>query len=125
MKTIFKTIVCLLSLTVMLSACYYDEVAGFEGLPSNVSFKNDVSPIFTSNCTATGCHDAQGSHVPSLVIEKSYNALLTGQYVNITEPERSRIYMEIESGGMPPSGPLSVSQKKIILAWITEGAKNN
>lgn len=124
MKTIMKTIFSFLVFAITLSACYYDEVAGFEGLPTNVSFKNDVDPIFIKNCVTSGCHDAIPAHSPSLVTEKSYNALLQGQYININEPEKSNLYVELNSG-MPPAGPLSVNEMKIILAWITEGAKNN
>lgn len=124
MRTLLNTCICLLAVVMMLNACYYDEVAGFEGLPSNVSFKNDVSPILSTNCTASGCHDAQGSHAPILVPDKAYNALMQGSYINIEEPEKSKVYQEL-SAGMPPSGPLSVSEKKVILAWITEGAQEN
>lgn len=124
MKTIMKIIFCFLALFIIMSSCYYDEVAGFEGLPTNVSFKNDVDPILNKNCTTAGCHDAQGSHIPILVMGKAYNELVKGQFINIIEPEKSTIYAALNSG-MPPEGSLSVSEKKIILAWITEGAKNN
>lgn len=123
-----KILFCLLMVFIvagLLSGCYYDEVAVFEGLPTNVSLKNDVVPIFNTNCSMVDCHDAEGSHSPSLVQANAYNALISGNYVNTIEPEKSRIYLEINSGSMPPSGPLNVNQQKIILAWITEGAKNN
>jgi hypothetical protein len=109
----------------LLNGCYYDEVTLSEGLPKNVSLKNDVVPIFNSNCNTTGCHDAESSHSPSLVQANAYNALTTGKYVNTYEPEKSKLYLEISSGSMPPSGPLTLNQQKVILAWITEGAKNN
>lgn len=124
MKTILKTIFCFLALATTLSACYYDEIAGFEGLPANASFKNDVSPILVNNCTAAGCHDAQGSHKPILVAESAYNELIQGNYLNTIEPAKSHLYVELNSG-MPPAGPLSVNEMKIILGWITDGAKNN
>ncbi len=124
MKTIIKAIFCFIGLSLMVTGCYYDDIAGFEGLPTNVSFKNDVDPIFSKNCVTSGCHDAIPSHDPSLVSENSYNSLIEGQYVNTTEPEKSTLYVALNSG-MPPSGPLSVNDMKIILAWITEGAKNN
>ncbi len=124
MKRILIYAFSILAFTALLSGCYYDEVVVFVGLPQNVSLKNDVQPIFNTNCTAAGCHDAQGSHSPSLVAEKAFTSLTTGQYVNTVEPEKSLLYKEL-GAGMPPSGPLTANEKKIILAWITEGAKNN
>ena len=118
-------IAAVLALAGIVNACYYDEVIVFQGLPTNVSFKNDVAPILSSNCTITGCHDAVSAHSPSLVQENAYSALINGNYVNTIDPEKSKIYMEISAGGMPPSGPLSTNNQKIILGWIAEGAKNN
>ncbi len=124
MKTIIKTVFYFLAMATTLTACYYDEVAGFEGLPVGVSFKNDVNPILTQHCSLTGCHDATPAHAPSLVSENAYNSLIKGNYINIVEPEKSHLYVELNSG-MPPSGPISVNEMKIILAWITEGAQEN
>lgn len=108
-----------------LNGCYYDEVASIEGLPQNVSLKNDVQPIFTKYCATSGCHDAGPAHAPSLVAESTYNALTEGGFLNLTEPDRSHVFLEISSGSMPPSGNLGINDQKIILAWITEGAQDN
>lgn len=125
MKKLMIYSVGLLAFAVALSGCYYDTVNEFVGLPENVGFKNDVMPIFETNCSMTGCHDAAGAHNPRLVYDNAYNDLISGQYINKAEPEKSRVYQEIAGNTMPPSGPLSINEKKIILAWITEGAKNN
>ena len=109
-----------------LNACYYDEVATFVGLPTNVSLANDVQPIFNRDCALANCHDALPSHAPSLVPENAYDDLTTGNYVNTVDPESSILYLSVNGGGMPAGrAPLSENDKKIILAWITEGAKNN
>ena len=108
------------------ASCYYDEVASFEGLPTNVSLKNDVQPIFDRDCSMSGCHDAGPSHAPSLVIENAYQDLTSGGYVNTADPENSLLYLSVNGGGMPAGrAPLSENDLKIILAWITEGAKDN
>lgn len=125
MKRILACSILLLAFTGLLPGCYYDEVVVFEGLPQNVSLKNDVQPILTQNCTTTGCHDQTPAHNPSLIPGNTYNALINGQYINTTIPEQSKIYLEVSSGNMPPSGPLSSNEMKLILGWITEGAKNN
>jgi hypothetical protein len=108
-----------------LNGCYYDEVASIEGLPQNVSLKNDVQPILTKNCASSGCHDAAPAHAPSLVAENTYSALTEGGYLNLTEPGKSHLFLEISSASMPPSGELGINDQKIILAWITEGAQDN
>lgn len=125
MKKISISIICVAIIGLVLNGCYYDEVVVFQGLPTNVSLKNDVVPIFTQHCSTTGCHDATPAHAPSLVPEKVHTSLVNGGYVNTIEPEKSIIYQEITVGGMPPSGHLGSNDLKIILGWITEGAKNN
>lgn len=125
MKKFLPQLSISLILAGIISGCYYDEVAVFDELPQNVSLKNDVQPIFDANCNTSGCHDAIPAHDPSLVKANAYNALISGNYVNTLEPEKSKIYLEINSGSMPPSGPLKTNDQKIILAWITEGAQNN
>ena|SRR5688500_12058732 len=124
-KNLIYLVVVLLFAT-CLNACYYDEVASFEGLPTNVSLKNDLQPIFDRDCSMSGCHDAIPSHDPSLVQEKAYQDLTSGGYVNTADPANSVLYLSVNGGGMPAGRPpLSENDKKLILAWITEGAKNN
>jgi hypothetical protein len=124
-KNLIYLVVVLLFAT-CLNACYYDEVATFEGVPTNVSLKNDVQPIFDRDCNMSGCHDAGPSHAPSLVKENAYEALTSGGYVNTTDPENSVLYLSVNGGGMPAGRPpLSENDKKLILGWITDGARNN
>jgi hypothetical protein len=126
MKKILIYLVVALLIATGLNACYYDEVATFEGVPTNVSLKNDVQPIFDRDCNMSGCHDAKPSHNPSLVKENAYQALTSGNYVNTTDPENSVLYLSVNGGGMPAGrAPLSENDKKLILGWITDGAKNN
>jgi hypothetical protein len=124
-KNLIYLVVVLLFAT-CLNACYYDELATFEGVPTNVSLKNDVQPIFDRDCNMSGCHDAGPAHAPSLVKEKAYQDLTSGGYVNTTDPESSVLYLSVNGGGMPAGrAPLSENDKKLILGWITDGARNN
>ena len=126
MKKILTYLVVALLFATGLNACYYDEVATFEGVPTNVSLKNDVQPIFDRDCNMSGCHDAGPAHSPSLVKEKAYQDLTSGGYVNTTDPENSVLYLSVNGGGMPAGrAPLSENDKKLILGWITDGARNN
>ena len=82
--------------------------------------------IFNRDCSRSGGHDAIPSHDPSLVPENAYNELKNGGFINTNDPENSILYLSVNGGGMPAGrAPLSENDKKIILAWITEGAKNN
>ena len=126
MKKNLTYLVVVLLFATCLNACYYDEVATFEGVPTNVSLKNDVQPIFDRDCSMSGCHDAGPSHAPSLVKEKAYQDLTSGGYVNTADPVNSVLYLSVNGGGMPAGrAPLSENDKKLILGWITDGARNN
>jgi hypothetical protein len=126
MKKNLIYLVVVLLIATCLNACYYDEVATFEGVPTNVSLKNDVQPIFDRDCNMSGCHDSGPSHSPSLVKENAYQAITSGGYVNTTDPENSVLYLSVNGGGMPAGRPpLSENDKKLILGWITDGARNN
>ena len=125
-KKLIYLVVALLCASGGLHACYYDSVATIEGLPTNVSLKNDVQPIFDRDCNMSGCHDDKPTHAPGLTPEKAYNDLISGGYINTTDPANSVLYLAINGGGMPAGRPpLSDKDKKLILGWITDGAKNN
>jgi hypothetical protein len=119
--------VLLLMLLTLISGCYYDKIEPepVEPLPTNVSLKSQLVPLFKTNCAASGCHDAEGSHDPSLVENKAYNALLLGNFVNVQNPENSVLYIQVKTDNMPPDKPLSTKEKNLILVWIKEGARDN
>lgn len=125
-KKVLYYLVAAFSLTMVLNACYYDEVASFEGVPTNVSLKNDVQPIFNRDCNLSGCHDGIPSHSPSLTPENAYDDLTSGGFINTSDPTNSVLYLSVNGGGMPAGrAPLSENDLKIIEGWITDGAKNN
>ncbi|RUT79908.1 hypothetical protein DLK05_00715 [Ancylomarina longa] len=104
------------------SSCEYDVI---EEDPivipptQEISFANDILPIFTSNCVA--CHN--GSNNPDFRPDNAYNSLIDGDYINIDSPENSEIYQKLQSD--PHSTRASSAQKQLILEWITRGAKND
>ena len=113
---------------IALAGCYKDVISPGQdpnAPPQDVSYSGDIQPIFSDNCTNSGCHDAIPSHKPSLVPEKSYNALISGGYVNTAVPTSSILYGEVKSGAMPPTGALKQSEIQQILDWIRNGAPNN
>ncbi|MDH7462096.1 cytochrome c [Chitinophagaceae bacterium 26-R-25] len=110
----------------LTTGCYYDVITPPDpnAPPQNVSFSNDLQPIFNTSCATPGCH-GDGGHNPTLTADKSYNALMSGGFVNTTIPTESILYKEINSGLMPPTGKLPQVQIQMVLDWIKIGAPNN
>lgn len=111
-----------------MSGCYRDIInpgSDPNGPPQNVSFSGDLVPLFSKNCSSTGCHDAVPAHKPSLTPENAFNAVRAGGFINTAVPASSTLYVVVKSGEMPPSGGLKSSDVQKILDWIRNGAPNN
>lgn len=95
-------------------------------LNENVSFKNDVQPIFERRCTK--CH---GGEFPSegLNLESHEGLMLgsqNGEVIMAGDANNSLLLEQIESGEMPKRGAdLTTEQIELIRQWINEGALNN
>ena len=102
----------------------------------NVSFKNDIKPIFNDYCL--DCH--AGTETQGNIHLDTYENMMKSRYFNnpdpiaiAGQPERSRLYIVVSSNNpgvrMPPKNfgydPLNEQEIKIIRTWIAEGAKNN
>lgn len=87
-------------------------------IPNNISYIQDIQPIFTANCIK--CHN--GSRSPDLRIDHSYDALTKGGYVDKAEPEKSLLYTTLTGSH---NSRASSNEKLMILGWIQQGAKNN
>jgi hypothetical protein len=126
MKKTSKSIghVILTVMALCLSGCYYDEVS--ERIPDDtiVSFKTDIQPIFTTNCTA--CHPSPVSS-PDLTGDNSYNSITNGVYIVPNDAEASLLYRRLlgNPSVMPPSGSLPSSEIALLKTWIEQGALNN
>jgi len=95
-------------------------------LNENVSFKNDLQPIFERRCAK--CH---GGEFPSEGLNlESYEGLIlgsqNGQVIMAGDSNNSLLFEKIENGEMPKRGSdLTAEQIEIIRQWIDEGALNN
>jgi len=105
--------------------CYYDN---FPELPpvSDVSFKNDIQPIFNQGCIS--CHS--GNLDPDLTTGNSYNALMALPAGSIVPGDAagSELFEMLNGGGgnpMPPGSSLPPAQINTFGQWIDEGALNN
>lgn len=123
----------LIGLTIVVLAagfagCYKDILSPGQdpsAPPQAVSFSGDLVPLFVANCATAGCHDAVPATKPALTADKAFNALTGGGYVNTLVPANSKLYGEVKSGSMPPSGALRPADIQKILDWIRLGAPNN
>jgi len=93
-----------------------------------VSLAADIIPIFEAKCNLSGCHNSGGIK-PDLSVDKAFNSLSNGGYVDIGNPANSSLYLWLtgEKGSiMPPGGPNNPSNvNQLVLAWIKQGALNN
>lgn len=131
MKKLFQLLI-LVSAGLVMNSCYYDsypeyeEPPGGEIPPEEVSYKNDIIPLW-GQCV--GCH--KGSTPPDLRDDSShssYDSLLNG-YVVPDDAEASILYKSlINADGvslMPPGNPWPQSKITLVKAWIEQGAKDN
>ncbi len=118
------------SLVVMLSltGCYYNDVLeAVIPVNTDVSFANDIQPIFNANCVS--CHPSIVD--PDLTEGNSYNSLISipGGIVpgNATGSELVDMLEHDPNNPnpMPPSGPIASSQISLVKQWIDQGALNN
>jgi hypothetical protein len=122
---VFK-LVAALFVIVLFSQCYYHQMIDEPIVVENVSFSDDVIPIFDADCNNAGCHNTGGT-APDLTAANAYNALINGNFVDTDNPVDSEIYQWMignRSIPMPLSGPDS-EYNAIILKWIEDGAQNN
>jgi hypothetical protein len=128
MKSVLTNLVAL-ALIVSSSSCYYDNPPGEVPIAiENVSFTRDIVPIFSSSCLGEGCH--AGDHEPNLTPGEAFSSLQkensSGElFINLSVPDKSPIYLELQSGNMPPAGSLSRIEIEFIRAWIQKGAFND
>jgi hypothetical protein len=97
-----------------------------ESVASNVSFANQVLPIFQTYCVE--CHG--GIRIREGLNMTSYDALMAGSFngaVIIPGNANESITIQlIVAGEMPNRGPApSTEELQIIIDWINQGAINN
>lgn len=111
----------LILFSLFIGGCKYDfilpEEAPVIDTSKPTSFATQIAPIFAQKCT--GCHDIQA---PKLTADVAYAQIVPG-FVNAGTPSSSKIY------SVPVSGThyakYSATEAALILAWLTDGAKNN
>lgn len=79
------------------------------------SYNSEIKPIINANCISSGCHNAGSSN-------GDYTTYAGLKAVASTGTLESRV---IINKTMPPTGPLSLEDRKKIKCWISSGASNN
>ncbi len=139
MKNIHLFLALIFTVGAFLGACSGgDDGGGMNPPVEDVSFADDIQPIFNSSCTSSLCHGTAMSAGLDLREGSSY-----GELYNVTstsEPPILRVapsdadssYIVIKLEGdqtvgekMPLGGSLSSTQITSIRKWIDEGAENN
>lgn len=91
--------------------------------PQDVSFKNDIQPIFNARCVS--CHGGtNGLYLTSY--EDLMQGGVNGTAVIAGDPNSSRLIGYVSDGYMPLGGPpLSTGQIQTLVNWVAAGAPNN
>ena len=113
-------------LVAIAESCTYKKIDEEPALPENVSFQNDLIPLFNNSCNSAGCHSNNGVP-PDLSEANAYDNLMgMTDMVDIVHPEKSKLYTRMidTQNPMPPSGVMSY-QASQVLSWITDGANKN
>lgn len=129
-KIIAITLILVVTCMVFVTGCYkvITVIPPSEEVTRPVSFKDDLTPILAASCSLSGCHNTGGLK-PDLTVDKAYNSLINGNYVNVGTPESSEIYLWLtgKRSTIMPAGatnnPSNINQ--LVLAWIKQGANNN
>ena len=111
----------------MYPSCTKDYLVPVEVvIPDTVSFSQYIIPIFSENCTKSGCH-SPGGQAPDLTPANAYSEIWLYGLVDTVDDRSSILYevMNSTSDPMPPSGKLAGGEDQLVLKWIEQGALDN
>jgi hypothetical protein len=101
----------------------FGEVLSFVTLKESIDsiyFSSDIQPIFNQQCT--GCHNGT---IAILILTEgnSYNELVSGGYIDTSNPSESTLIAKLNSGDHKIY--ISKANLAAIIEWIDQGALNN
>ncbi len=106
----------------ILSSCYYDVIIEEEvAVTTQISFSEDVIPVFKSSCVS--CHDGIIAY-PNLTSANAYQSLISGNYINTEDASSSNLIQKLNEDHPFEDAITSTELQKIIL-WINQGALDN
>jgi len=105
----------------LVSCTYYTNE--YNPVPENVSFNDDIIPIFNASCNMLGCHNA-GGILPDLTPDNAYVYIFGLGYVEEGQTaEESLFYQSVDGGSM--NDYTTDEERAYIKKWIDDGAENN
>ena len=113
MKYVCLLFVCLLLFIIACKKEKKEEAIDCSGV--SPSYVSEVKPIVNANCLSSGCHNAGSANGDYT----TYNGL---KAVASSGALESRA---VTNKTMPPSGALSLADRKKIKCWVSSGALNN
>lgn len=122
-RTLCFLIPTLLLIILFTNGCYNDNqelLYGSQELgcgPVQAKFGADISPLISSKCAISGCHDANAANNPAGVTLQTY-AQISAQKNKIN----TKVVMQKT---MPPTGPLLPAEIAKIKCWLEAGGQNN
>src|SRR5664279_4502312 len=123
-------LIFIIALVITVASCSKTTTVLVDNSPAiteTVQFSKTIVPILTNSCAGSGCHG--GTVAPNLSGTNAYNALVTGNFINVGTPANSEVYLWLtgkRSATMPLGSANNPSNiNALILAWIKQGAKNN
>ncbi len=96
-------------------SCKRDEYKGLDCSTVNAKYSTDIKPLISSNCNSSGCHGTGSSKGDFTTFSGLNTAVNNGTLDKEVLSKKS----------MPPSGALSLEDRKKIKCWINSGAPNN
>ena len=119
-RTIF---LILILFSLFISGCKYDFIIPAEVpvITTPPTFALEIAPIFSNGNKCTACHN--GGQEPDLRAANAY-AQLVPKFVNTASPASSPVYINALPGSSH-FAQTTATEAAMILAWITDGAKNN
>lgn len=109
--------------TALAGSCEYDNPQPFPEIVDTVSFSGEIIPYFNMNCNMAGCHNTGGIK-PDLTSANAYQSLFDEDQIDLDDPEDSRLYKKINTGGSMEQYSTPGDNQKV-LAWIKQGALDN
>jgi len=115
----------LLLLSIALFSCKSEKIEPVTQLPENISFQNDLIPLFNQSCNTTGCHNT-GGIPPDLSAGNAYTSITGSNMIDLNNPENSKLYIRMidTQSPMPLTGVMPYESRQV-LSWIIDGAQNN
>jgi hypothetical protein len=92
-KIIASTFILFTICIVFITGCYKATTVIIPDtleITTPVSISTDIIPVFGKSCSLSGCHNSGGLK-PDLSVDKAYNSLVNGNYVDLSTPENSQV----------------------------------